>query len=382
MTTTYKIAEVAKRSGFNASTLRYYEELGLVTPTRRSDAGYRLYDDSTLARLTFIARAKQLGCSLEEITDLAAAWQDGRCQPVQLQLRALVDGKIAEAETRVAEMIAFTAELQQAAIALARHTPDGPCDDDCGCVSSGDAPNATTGLIQLTANPATVAEAPIVCTLGASDVPARGKAWHAALTAVISRESIDGGVRLQFAPETAVGDLAELAAAEQNCCMFFRFALTVDSRGVALEVTAPPKPVPSSPRCLVSRHESTSGQPTKCGADQRRRTGMRSLLRRAHPRRSRRYQPRRPSRHVGHWICRAGHRDHHSSGLATRAARATSKTRGRRQLGNLSRSDCRFPARKSVTGLATCGPRVSRRRARTTAEAPPRPAAIRGVDLP
>ena len=67
---TYTIGEVADRSGFSASALRYYEEIGLVRAGAPHRAGYRLYDDHTLARLAFIARAKQLGCSLEEITDL------------------------------------------------------------------------------------------------------------------------------------------------------------------------------------------------------------------------------------------------------------------------------------------------------------------------
>ncbi len=57
-------------SGFSASALRYYEGIGLVAPSTRTDAGYRLYDDRSLARLGFISRAKKLDCSLEEIIDL------------------------------------------------------------------------------------------------------------------------------------------------------------------------------------------------------------------------------------------------------------------------------------------------------------------------
>jgi DNA-binding transcriptional MerR regulator len=54
---TYTIGEVAERTGFSASALRYYEDIGLVTPAARSDAGYRLYDDRVLSRLAFVARA-------------------------------------------------------------------------------------------------------------------------------------------------------------------------------------------------------------------------------------------------------------------------------------------------------------------------------------
>ncbi|MDT7732778.1 MAG: hypothetical protein QOK45_3065, partial [Mycobacterium sp.] len=105
----YKIAEVARLTGFTPSTLRYYEELGLVPPVGRTSAGYRLYDDSSLARLAFVSRAKQLGCTLEEITDLSVAWEGERCEPIQARLRELVAAKITQAHERVAEMIAFTA---------------------------------------------------------------------------------------------------------------------------------------------------------------------------------------------------------------------------------------------------------------------------------
>jgi DNA-binding transcriptional MerR regulator len=243
MSTTYKIAEVADRSGFTASTLRYYEELGLVPPAGRTTAGYRLYDDSTLARLAFISRAKQLGCTLDEITDLTVAWEGERCEPVQARLRELVDAKIADAQERIAEMVAFTAQLQQAAAALSRHTPDGPCDDECGCATPVDGTASSPTSVQLTGKPLTASDPPIACTLEASDMPARLEAWNAVLAPVIDRARIDNGVRVVFPAGASLDPLAELVVAEQECCMFFRFAITVDARGAALEVTAPPEAV-------------------------------------------------------------------------------------------------------------------------------------------
>ena len=83
MTTGLKIKEVADASGFTAATLRYYEQIGLLPEASRTPAGYRMYDQRTLDRLAFIARAKQLGCSLEEITGLTTAWDGGQCGPIQ-----------------------------------------------------------------------------------------------------------------------------------------------------------------------------------------------------------------------------------------------------------------------------------------------------------
>jgi MerR family transcriptional regulator, copper efflux regulator len=134
---TYTIGEAAQRSGFSASALRYYEEIGLVAPSTRTEAGYRLYDDDTLDRLAFIARAKKLGCSLEEITDLASIWDGERCGPVQRRFHDLLTTKIADAERQIAELTALTAQLREAARHLEGPAIDGPCSAACACVAIG-----------------------------------------------------------------------------------------------------------------------------------------------------------------------------------------------------------------------------------------------------
>lgn len=131
---TYAIGEVAERSGFSASSLRYYEGIGLVTPAGRTEAGYRVYDDDTLARLAFIARAKQLGCSLEEIADLVSIWDGDRCGPVQRRFHELVTTKIDNANQQVAELTALVDQLEHAAEQLAGPPVDGPCRDGCACL--------------------------------------------------------------------------------------------------------------------------------------------------------------------------------------------------------------------------------------------------------
>ncbi|HEY9616715.1 MAG TPA: heavy metal-responsive transcriptional regulator [Microcoleaceae cyanobacterium] len=66
-----KIGEVAAASGLPIKTIRYYEEIGLLTPTvRRSEAGYRLFSDTVLNRLAFIRRVQGLGLSLAEIGEI------------------------------------------------------------------------------------------------------------------------------------------------------------------------------------------------------------------------------------------------------------------------------------------------------------------------
>lgn len=242
MTTGLKIKEVADASGFTAATLRYYEQIGLLPEASRTPAGYRLYDQRTLDRLAFIARAKQLGCSLEEITGLTTAWDGGQCGPIQDQLRRLVAGKITAAQNQIAELVTFAAELQQAAAALERHRPQGACDSDCGCVSDPtdtELVAATISAVSLTTKPTSAGEPAIACTLSAGSMKGRIADWQSLLDHVERREAIDGGVRSVFAPSVPINELMRLVAAEQDCCQFFRFAITVDTRGVALEVRAP-----------------------------------------------------------------------------------------------------------------------------------------------
>ena len=241
MSADLKIKEVADASGFTTATLRYYEQIGLLPEASRTPAGYRVYDQRTLDRLAFIARAKQLGCSLEEIAGLTTAWDGGQCGPVQEQLRTLVAGKIAAARDQIVELTTFASELQHAAVALERHRPEGACDSQCGCVSEPDDTTvaATVQAISLTSKPAADGEPAIACTLSAGSMKGRIDDWQALLDHVERRERIDGGVRSVFAPSVPHAELIRLVAAEQDCCQFFQFAITVDTRGIALEVRAP-----------------------------------------------------------------------------------------------------------------------------------------------
>ncbi len=95
MAAMYTIGQLARRVGMPTSTLRYYEKLGLVTPTRRTDAGYRLYDSNVEQTLMFIQRAQRIGFSLSDIDQFLAGTREGR----------LIDKKVAEiAEERYLEI--------------------------------------------------------------------------------------------------------------------------------------------------------------------------------------------------------------------------------------------------------------------------------------
>lgn len=62
------VHEVAKLTGITARTLHYYDEIGLLKPTKVTEAGYRMYDDAALSRLQNILLFRELEFPLKEIT--------------------------------------------------------------------------------------------------------------------------------------------------------------------------------------------------------------------------------------------------------------------------------------------------------------------------
>jgi hypothetical protein len=96
---------------------------------------------------------------------------------------------------------------------------DGSCGAACACPS--------------------VEPVPVACSLDAGGLQRRLGDWDTALAAVRARTPIDGGLRLELSADADLGPLVALIVAEQRCCPFFAFALTVDHRGTALEVRAP-----------------------------------------------------------------------------------------------------------------------------------------------
>ncbi|WP_091675800.1 MerR family transcriptional regulator [Amycolatopsis marina] len=67
-----QIGEVAERTGLSLRTIRYYEEVGLVVPSARSQGGFRLYTEPDVDRLDLVKRMKPLGFQLDEMGELLA----------------------------------------------------------------------------------------------------------------------------------------------------------------------------------------------------------------------------------------------------------------------------------------------------------------------
>jgi DNA-binding transcriptional MerR regulator len=71
-----KIGGLAKRTGTNAPTIRYYEEIGLLRSAHRQAGGQRVYGDADLKQLSFIRRCREFGFSIDQVRSLLTLMQD------------------------------------------------------------------------------------------------------------------------------------------------------------------------------------------------------------------------------------------------------------------------------------------------------------------
>ena len=231
-----KVSELAGRSGVPASTVRYYEQEGLL-PARRSSAGYRLYDEPAVDRLAFIGTAKTLGLPLPKIRRLLEPWQHGQCSDVQRALLPLVERRSTETRDRIRELEAFADRLDRAHTQLEAIERDGPCDPSCALLGRTESVAGPVLTSLPIVAPTGISEA-IACSLEAGDREDRAEHWRRVLALVTERTAIPGGVKLTFAPDLPIGELAELAASETECCSFFQLSLHLGPP-VRLDAQAP-----------------------------------------------------------------------------------------------------------------------------------------------
>jgi DNA-binding transcriptional MerR regulator len=109
----FTIRDLAKEFGVSARTLRFYEEKGLLDPTRRGEQ--RLYSRRDRARLAYVLAGKAVGFSLEEVREMLDLYDLGDGQVTQLKVALTKFGeRIAWLERQKAEIDSVIAELTRA----------------------------------------------------------------------------------------------------------------------------------------------------------------------------------------------------------------------------------------------------------------------------
>jgi Cu(I)-responsive transcriptional regulator len=103
------IGEVARRAGLPAKTIRYYEDIGLVTPVR-SPNGYRAFRESDIHKLAFLGRARALGFTIEDCRTLLALWEDKN--RASADVRRVAVGHLDRIEEKIAALQAMRDTLK------------------------------------------------------------------------------------------------------------------------------------------------------------------------------------------------------------------------------------------------------------------------------
>ena len=111
----YSIGEISRLTGVKVTTVRFYEQRGLIAPPSRTTGGQRRYDEAALERLTFLRHARDLGFGLDDIADLMAlaeaptedcapAHEIARKQLAAVDRRMAILGKLRQELARMAEV--------------------------------------------------------------------------------------------------------------------------------------------------------------------------------------------------------------------------------------------------------------------------------------
>lgn len=124
------IGDAADHSGLPPKTIRYYEDIKLIRPLRDSN-GYRAFRESDIHKLTFLARARALGFTIEDCRSLLALWEDK--ERASADVRKIARDNLQIIEGKIKDLIDMRETLSHLVEACAGdHRPDCPILDRLG----------------------------------------------------------------------------------------------------------------------------------------------------------------------------------------------------------------------------------------------------------
>ena len=134
----YSIKTIAEKTGKTSRALRYYEQLGILTPDMRTEAGYRMYSDKAVFQIEWIDKLNRLGFSLPEIKGFLASFEAiESASDLMLHMGALYQEKLVEVQQQIAQLQELSLELEES---IAFTNQCKPCQLS---VDQSDCPNCT-----------------------------------------------------------------------------------------------------------------------------------------------------------------------------------------------------------------------------------------------
>ncbi|CAG7615692.1 MerR family transcriptional regulator [Paenibacillus allorhizosphaerae] len=107
----WKVGDLAKLTGLTVRTLRFYDQIGLFSPSDQTESGHRLYNESDISRLQQILSLKELGLSLEEVKSVLAGEQYSPLEIVTLQMERIKEQM--KLQHKLLEQLEHVSELMQ-----------------------------------------------------------------------------------------------------------------------------------------------------------------------------------------------------------------------------------------------------------------------------
>lgn len=107
------IGQAAERSGVPAKTIRYYEDIGLISRPVRAENGYRDFSEADVHMLRFIARARSLGFSVREVGELLGLYHDR--SRASSAVKAVAEQAINRIDTKIGELVSMRSTLSDLA---------------------------------------------------------------------------------------------------------------------------------------------------------------------------------------------------------------------------------------------------------------------------
>ncbi len=118
------IGDVATKSGLPAKTIRYYEDIGLVKPPRNAN-GYRTFGDNELHKLSFLARARALGFTIEDCRVLLRLYEDDK--RASADVKNIANEHLKKIDAKINDLRSMRRTLSHLVDACAGdHRPDCP----------------------------------------------------------------------------------------------------------------------------------------------------------------------------------------------------------------------------------------------------------------
>ena len=120
-----KIGKAAQHAGLSVKTVRYYADIGLVTPYQDTQNSYRDYSQDDVAKLQFVGKARRYDFSIDECRDLLSLYQDKSRS--SSEVKALTLEKIEQIDQKITELTSLKSELSRLATSCnGDHRPDCP----------------------------------------------------------------------------------------------------------------------------------------------------------------------------------------------------------------------------------------------------------------